>query len=117
MELGKVGLVKLHGLPPRRIGRTFKLQLQVVVGAVSLAIWEFGERLQSKQSILYKVNKLLITHADDSRVSKAMSGVCDSVCVCVCLFVRTINRALVIGDGVPCYGALEIVGLWWLLLL
>jgi len=27
------------------------------------------------------------------------------------------HRALVMGDGVPCYGALEIVGLLWLLLL
>ena len=25
---------------------------------------------------------IIVTHADDSRVSKAFSGVCDSVCVC-----------------------------------
>ena len=30
-----------------------------------------------------------LTHADDSRVSKAFSGVCDSVCLCVCSHDKT----------------------------
>jgi len=30
---------------------------------------------------------MIITHADDSRVSKAMSGVCACVCVCVCVIL------------------------------
>ena len=38
-------------------------------------------------------NLVVITRDDDNRVSKAMSGFCYSVCVClsVCLFVRTIK--------------------------
>jgi len=42
VELGKVGLVKLHSLCPWRIGRRLKLQLQIVEGAVSLPIRELG---------------------------------------------------------------------------
>jgi len=30
----------------------------------------------------------LVTHADDSRTSKAMSGLCDSVCLSVCPHVK-----------------------------
>lgn len=47
MELGKVGLVEVHGLLPRRIGRTFELELQIVEGSVSLSVRELSQRLQS----------------------------------------------------------------------
>jgi len=35
-----------------------------------------------------------VTHADDSRWSKAFSGVCTVCDLCVCLFVRTIKPKL-----------------------
>ena len=61
-ELGKVRLVEFYSVCPRRIRRTFELQLQIVEGAVCLSIREFGQCLQSKQSILYSIKSSNIKH-------------------------------------------------------
>ena len=63
--------------------------------------------LIDKQSVSSS-KTIITTHANNSRGSKAFSGISDSLCVCVCLFVQLINvhetKITKLGTGIvhPC---------------
>ena len=64
-EIGKVVPVQIHRLYPTRIGSTFKLELQVIEGTVSLSIWEHSECFEGEQTILYRNRTLTVNTVTD----------------------------------------------------